>query len=257
MGWSNSIRSVGAAFCAISWSFVFASPVEAQLLSNTYVKLTGSDLADCSLSTPCSTLEAAYAKTAEHGVITALEPGEFGPTPQINKSISIVGGGPGFTMGPVTIYADPTDVVHLAGFSIETTNRFIGGGLQIWRAGSVYIEDCVIGHSRPISSFRGLVVDTQESVRVFVSNCTIIQTMYAISVGASSGVAAVILDNVRVLRSYSGIRAGTGGVVFLNNSSVVLNTTNLSTDNGGRIYSFGNSSIAGGVSEPPLPLRQQ
>ncbi len=55
----------------------------------------GSDDNDCSYTAPCRTFVGALAKTNPNGIIGAIEPGDYAPTPYqslvIDKSVTIVG----------------------------------------------------------------------------------------------------------------------------------------------------------------------
>jgi hypothetical protein len=112
-----------------------------------FVSVTGDDARNCATpATACRTFQRAHDATSPHGEIIALTPGDYRPL-TITKSISVTGvEGAGIFGGAsrlVTVGAGPTDVVHLAGLTLD------GGSLSntavhMGTARSVTLRKCAI-----------------------------------------------------------------------------------------------------------------
>lgn len=103
---------------------VASHPTAAQAqASRTWVSGVGDDVNPCSRTAPCRSFVGALAKTLAGGVVSALDPANFGAI-SINKAITIravgqeagVSGGTGFPS--ITINA-PGAQVNLIGLSID------------------------------------------------------------------------------------------------------------------------------------------
>ncbi|MBY6243808.1 hypothetical protein [Methylosinus sp. Sm6] len=115
--------------------------------SVSFVAVTGNDTRNCATpATACRTFQRAHDATSPHGEIIALTPGDFRPL-TIAKSISVTGvEGAGVFGGAsrlVTVEAGPTDVVHLAGLTLD------GGSLSntavhMGSARDVTLRQCAI-----------------------------------------------------------------------------------------------------------------
>ncbi|ATQ69585.1 MULTISPECIES: hypothetical protein [Methylosinus] len=144
------------------------------LAANTvsFVSVTGDDARSCAApATACRSFQRAHDATSPHGEIIALTPGDFRPL-TITKSISVTGvDGAGVFGGAsrlVTIIAEPTDVVHLTGLTLD------GGSLSntavhMGTARSVTLRKCAIRNFmrwglRTTAVSRALIEDVSVSV---------------------------------------------------------------------------------------------
>jgi hypothetical protein len=238
-----------------------AAPLQAAGLVYTYVSASGNDAEDCSRITPCRTLNAALGKTEYQGVVTILDPGLHGTSPATISSVTIVGSGTDFAIAPgSSIIAG--GAVHLIGFSIDGGTSGASTGLKIFGGSRVHLENCKIRNFRGPS---GVALAIEQGAyphsQVTVANCTFSNNSVAVRVMAeSNGMAAVYLDNVKVVGNIVAIHAkGVNALVLLSNALVALNNIALLPQNLGRIFSFGNTSIGANTSNgpSPLPLTQQ
>src|SRR5438105_13096834 len=71
------------------FTLAFASMAQAQA-TRTWVSGVGDDVNPCSRTAPCKTFAGAISKTANNGIINALDPGGFGAV-TITKSITLDG----------------------------------------------------------------------------------------------------------------------------------------------------------------------
>ena len=119
--------------------------------ARSFVSSTGSDSNNCTLATPCRTLQVAFNNTNAGGEIDVLNTAGYGIL-TINKAISIVNPG-GFEAGiivpsggvGIVINAGANDAVSLRGLTVE------GGGIghtgiQFNTGKFLTIENCVIRH---------------------------------------------------------------------------------------------------------------
>src|SRR2546425_7556830 len=83
-------------------SGAFISPVLA-LNDASFVASSGSDANDCSRATPCRLFQRAHDQTNVNGIVTALDPADYGIL-SITKAITIDGngGGRGIRNGAIT-----------------------------------------------------------------------------------------------------------------------------------------------------------
>ena len=117
--------------------------------TRSFVSPTGSDSNNCTLATPCRTLQAAYNVTNAGGEIAVLGTAGYG-TLSIDKAVSIVNPG-GFEAGiavpssgtGISIGAGTTDAVSLRGLTIDGGG--VGeNGIQLNSGASLTIENCAI-----------------------------------------------------------------------------------------------------------------
>jgi hypothetical protein len=106
----------------------------------------------CTRTAPCATFAYALTQTTAGGEIDALDPGDFGLV-TIDRAVTIDGTtGAGFASilvassaaNGISINAAKTDVVTIRNLSISGVPTLANGGIVIFRAGTVHIENCVI-----------------------------------------------------------------------------------------------------------------
>lgn len=94
---------------------------------SSYVASTGVDGNPCTRAQPCQSFQRAHDQTIAGGVITVVDPGDYGNV-TITKSISIVAtgfpttinpGGGSFATPNISINAGPSDVVLLRGLNLD------------------------------------------------------------------------------------------------------------------------------------------
>ena len=68
-------------------------------LTRTFVSSAGSDSNLCTITQPCATFAIAYAATAANGIVTALDPGKYGPL-TITGPVTVNGNGWAAVTGP-------------------------------------------------------------------------------------------------------------------------------------------------------------
>ena len=137
----------------------------------TCVSAKGSDANTCHCSQPCRSFARAHDQTLEQGVITVLDPGNYGRL-DITKSISIVNDGVGeasiLVSGGatgITINADPAANVNLRGLTIQG----VGGdslGVLFNTGSSATMENCVVRNH----SGSGLHFNPRSKTSIAVSN---------------------------------------------------------------------------------------
>src|SRR5262249_33809629 len=54
-------------------------PAHAAQLTRTFVSSAGNDGSPCTIAQPCATFAHAYSLTAPNGIVTAVDPGKYGP----------------------------------------------------------------------------------------------------------------------------------------------------------------------------------
>src|SRR5215472_17152847 len=111
--------------CAIVTT-TLALAVPAQALVRTFVSAAGDDRNDCTDANPCRSFARAYSVTAASGVVTALDPGRYGPL-IITGPITINGNGWASITAPaggagIQINTAVNDKVTLTGLNVD------GGG---------------------------------------------------------------------------------------------------------------------------------
>src|SRR4051812_41500301 len=119
--------------------------------TRTWVSGVGDDVNPCSRTAPCKTFAGAISKTANGGIINALDPGGYGCV-TITKSMTIKGKGAGFAsiaasgVNCVTVNAAATDKVVLYGLDIESNRLNVPSPncVRVLVAASVRIEQSQI-----------------------------------------------------------------------------------------------------------------
>src|SRR5205814_185227 len=134
----------------VAFSFLVVALLSNSLFAQatrTWVSGVGDDVNPCSRTAPCKTFAGAISKTANHGIINAIDSGGFGSV-TITKSITIDGtpfmaGVLNTSTTGILINALTTDTVILRGLDIEGAN--VGSsGIKVLQAQNVIIDQCRI-----------------------------------------------------------------------------------------------------------------
>lgn len=159
---------------------------QAGAAQRTFVSVSGTDNASCSLAAPCRTFTAAISATSAGGEVIVLDSGGYGAV-TIGKSVSITAptgvyaGISVFSGDGVTISAATTDTVILRGLAIN--NQGGNRGIAVLSAATVRIEDCVIN-----GMTYGIVFAPANTATLVVSATTVRNsTQIGILAGALSG----------------------------------------------------------------------
>jgi hypothetical protein len=121
-------------------------PAQAQA-QQTYVSGLGRDNGSCTMATPCRTFEAALARTAAGGEITALNSANYGSV-TINKAVTITSNYAAGVLAAsgksgITISAGSNDVITLSGLHIDGAGAGVNG-IQFTSGAGLNIENCLI-----------------------------------------------------------------------------------------------------------------
>jgi hypothetical protein len=139
-------------FALFSVTAIVASPPAqaSGTLTRTFVSLTGVDTNPCTTAQPCATFAAAYAAVATDGIVTALDPGKYGPL-TITGAVTIDGNGWAAITAPssgvvnsgaaITVNAQ-SGTVHLRGLTIDGAGTGLTG--ISYNSGYLIVENCVI-----------------------------------------------------------------------------------------------------------------
>ena len=218
--------------------FVLAvSAVCSAQATRTWLSGVGDDANPCSRTAPCKTFQGTISKTAAGGEINVLDPGGFGAV-TITKSITI--SSEGFEAGilvsgtnGVIVNAGVNDVVVLRGIDFEGLGTGLDG-INFLNGGALHVEKCTI------NAFNSNAIEFQPSnggtgsAYLFVKD-TIIRNNKAGS-GAPNATGGIYIhpgtsvtafaeiDNVRMEKNATGLRADDGSKVTVKNSSSVGNS---------------------------------
>jgi hypothetical protein len=196
-------------------------PVQAAgSLTRTFVSSAGVDTNPCTITQPCATFATAYAATAANGVVTALDPGKYGPL-TIFGAITIDGNGWASITAPagssgITVNAGLNDQVTLIGLAIDGVGT-AADGILYNSGGTLKVLNCSIKNTLS----NGIYVGALNSMSLFVSHTFMsnINNSTQSSSGVyfyNGGVNAIVatLDHVTVIDSHAGVSLyATGGNV--------------------------------------------
>src|ERR1700688_3881619 len=140
------LRLLRALFLALAPLLTVTSVARAQVFE-AFVSGVGDDANTCTRTLPCRTFAGAFLVTLPGGIISALDPGDFGPV-TVTHSISIEGHGVADILAngthAITITAGPSDVVVLRGLTLDGLGSFGGNGILVRKVGSLLVEDSEI-----------------------------------------------------------------------------------------------------------------
>jgi hypothetical protein len=140
--------------------------------TRTWVSGVGDDANPCSRTAPCKTFAGAISKTANGGIINAIDSGGFGAV-TITKSITIdttpfMGGVLASGTSGIVIAATATDKITLRGLDIEGVSGAIDGVRISGNAGVVTVENCeIFGYQRGIADL------ATSALKLNIINCNI------------------------------------------------------------------------------------
>jgi len=227
---------------ALALTLGVASLAHAQA-TRTWVSGVGDDVNPCSRTAPCKTFAGAISKTANGGIINAIDSAGFGAV-TITKSITIdatpfMGGVLASGTNGVVISATATDKVTLRGLDIEGITGAVDG-VRINTAAVVTVENCeIFGYQRGIADLATV------TSKLNVINCNIRNN-------SSHGIlvfpaAANVNASVELTRSHNnggnGIEIGTNCSGFISRSIFAFNTA------GGIVADASNTFISVESSE--------
>lgn len=233
------------------FAVIAATPASAQA-TRTWVSGVGDDVNPCSRTAPCKTFAGAISKTAAGGQISVLDPGGFGAV-TITKSISIIGNGVDASIlaagtNGIVINVAATDVVNISGIEIFGASKGPSPGLtgiKVVGAGQVNISNC---HIHDFST-AGVAIPTPTiPTRVSISDSRIVDTNIGVSIVAPSLAGTVAMTRSTVANVTSGVKAdGTNANAFVSDDVFSFATTAFEPVNSGKITSFGNNTVIGGL----------
>jgi hypothetical protein len=213
------------AVLAVATALVSIPQVASAQNFSSYVASNGVDGNPCTRAQPCRTLQHAHETTNASGIITVVDPGDYGNV-TINKSISIVasafptgvGTAGGLYFPDIVINAGPTDVVLLRGLDLAGANASAGFGAIAFNTGAkLLIHDCIVNNWN-VTSGNAAILFTPTAASVLIVTDSIISNNTNGSSGAGilvrpsgSGSARVNIERTVVEGNAFGIAAdGTG-----------------------------------------------
>jgi len=230
--------------------------------TRTWVSGVGDDVNPCSRTAPCKTFAGAISKTANQGIIDALDPGGFGAV-TVTKSIVIDGsdqiagilasGGSG-----VVINATNTDVITLRSLEIHGANLTGVNGVNALAFAELNVENCRIQNFN--TDGVRIAPTAAQTHKVVVRNSDIRNNLRGVEVtnGASATVFLLVAEsNISGHQLGSGVDlAGANSKAAVFNSSITHNLVGLQAQPGtasayleGNMIAFngtGVTSLSGG-----------
>jgi hypothetical protein len=236
------------------WTVTLFLTVQLAFAANqqSWVSSTGSDANDCTRAHPCATFQGALSKTAALGTISVADPGDYGPV-DIDHGVTIDGGG----MGRINASAGVAINVRPGTTTIENLAIDCGGGIEgirTFQSVTLVVEKVTISNCQD-------GIDISANTMVFIRDSLIhdgVNGVSSLSVTdikdttlvnlTSTGIFAgnggtMTVDNCFVSSAGTGISAGAGGAIVLSNSTITKNTLGLAAVSGGTITSFVNNRI--------------
>jgi hypothetical protein len=202
-------------------TLAIASMAHAQA-TRTWVSGVGDDANPCSRTAPCKTFAGAISKTANGGIINAIDSAGFGAV-TITKSITIdaspfMGGVLAAGTNGIIVSATSVDKVNLRGLDIEGVSAAIDG-VKVNTAATVTVENCQIyGYSK------GIDVTGTVSLNLSVINCTIRNNSNGIFSSPSAGTTKINVENSRIVHNtINGYISGVNTDLSMTRSNVSLN----------------------------------
>ena len=134
-----------------------------------------------------------------------------------------------------------------------------GGGIIIQPSGSAGAH-AVIERTTVTGNTYGIFANgtgTTGSILLHIKDSTVANsTVNGISAYTAGSITAIVIDHSSsLINGGSGILSqGSGGLVFLTDTTVMSNVTGLSTAGGGTIYSYGNNRLTGNASDGVTPV---
>jgi hypothetical protein len=237
----NTFKSVSAAFTSSGDSSGGRTWVSATL---------GSDSNPCTRAAPCLTFAGAVAQTAAGGVISCLDPGNFGAA-TITKALTInceetLGSGLVSGTDGIVVQAGAGDVVTLKGLEFEGVNSGLNA-VRFLSGKELHM------HKFQIRNFTnsGIDIEPSNSTRVFladgyISDCGVGGSGFAaILIKANSGAnTSVSINHVEMENNLNGVFADGSGGAGIAHVQVRDSVISASSNNGISISSAGPSATA-------------
>ena len=191
--------------------------------TRTWVSGVGDDLNPCSRTAPCKTFAGTLPKTAAGGMISVLDPADFGAV-EITRSITIDGTShegsvqaPG--AGGIRIRTVATDRVVLRGLALDGGGT--GTGILFDGSGSLVVDRCSID-----DFVNGIDIDASGPSTVFLTEVHSVHNSGAgLGIGAVSGDVLVTLVRSHFDDNGVGILANAGAKVSVYDATASRNVT--------------------------------
>ncbi len=138
-------------------------------------------------------------------------------------------------------------------------NGSSGGGIIIQPSGSGGAR-AVIENTKVENNTYGIFANGtggSGSILLHIKDSTVANSkVNGISAYTSGSTTAIVIDHSSsLINGGSGILSqGSGGLVFLTDTTVMSNVTGLSATSGGAIYSYGNNRLTGNASDGVTPV---
>lgn len=232
--------------CALPASAVAAGA------TRTWVSGVGEDSNPCSRTAPCKTFAGAIAKTADDGIIDALDPGGYGGV-TITQGITLDGTG---TLASILVAGTNGVTVDAPGKNVVLNNIEINGagvpscsglnGINLVAAKSLRLTGVTIEN---FAQNAIKVAPTTGDSTVILQDVDANQGCGAgngitIAPGGTFSVSAM-LDGVTLTNLHTGLSVADRGHAYLSNSTVFNNALGLQTLGSGIIDGLGGNHIVG------------
>ncbi|HKD75279.1 MAG TPA: right-handed parallel beta-helix repeat-containing protein [Ktedonobacterales bacterium] len=208
-------------------------------LTRTFVSSAGSDSNPCTITLPCQSFAHAYSLTLSSGIVTALDPGRYGPL-IIGGPVTINGNGWASITAPaggagIQVNAALTDKVQLIGLNVDGAGAGYNGIVFI-AGSSLDVTNCVLQNfvsDGSQTSGNGILLEPMSGTMSFtITNTTASNNRnagiaYLPLSGAPS--ATGVIDHVVATRN------GGGGIIVL---------TDLPAAGGSAFVSISNSIVS-------------
>jgi hypothetical protein len=246
-------------------TLALALPAQAAGLTRTYVSQAGSDSNPCTSTQPCRHFANAYAGTAANGIITALDPGGYGPI-TVTTALTINGLGWASITAPsggdgIIINAGVNDQVTLIGLTVDGAGAG-AHGIVFNSGASLTITNCVAQNfvfaNAALTGTGILIQPTSGTVKFGITNTTVTNnSVHGIVYEPASGspnVTGVIDHTVVTNGGGDGVEAVTtntaGGAtaIAISNSMLTANAHDgltVSVGTGTLAVSIDNVSVSG------------
>lgn len=224
--------------------------------SHTWVSGAGSDSNPCTRTSPFATFQTAIDNTTAGGIVSVIDPGDFGPV-SISKAITIDGGGAGGTISftgaqGVFVFAGASDTVVLRHLTINGLGT--GNDAIFYSTGqNLIVEDCVMENFTQI----GLGVGSGTALNLVVRNSVITGGTLGLRVFQGVGPGQISVRGVTISgASQVGVFIRSG-LTEISDSIITQNLVGLEADSGSTI-NVANSVISyngtDSISFPPANI---
>jgi nitrous oxidase accessory protein NosD len=182
----------------------------------TFVSGLGSDSNPCTRAAPCRTFGLAISQTNAGGEVIVLDSAGYGPV-TINKAISLIAP-PGVYSGitaassgdAIFISAGPADTVILRGLTVNNQGSLFSG-IRQEVGGTLHVENCVVNGFNLGGDSSGITFAGPGKLEV--KDSIMRGNLFGIGIFSPSGLAAGVIDHVRLEGNQTGINAGVGSKV--------------------------------------------